>query len=518
MRISLWRRWVVLGVGLALVGPSGCVVHRDLYPVAQVHRIDPDVKLLKVHMKDGKVYVLHTWSFDEATQTLSGEGTLLDVNRNVIGQGPFRIPADQIALLETHAVRPSASAIPMAMVTTASIGLTTFCLSNPKACFGSCPTFYVFDGETVRLQAEGFSASIAASLEATDVDMLYWAQPTGRELEVQMRNEALETHVVRFVNVLVAPRPAGGRVFKTPKGQFWQVDEIQEPTMCRASGEDCLPQIRAMDGVERWSPADATDLATREEIELEFHHLPPGRVGLVLGFRQSLLTTYLLYQAFAYTGPWMGDWLAALNRGDRKVLGGAARLARTLGAIEVFVAGPGNRWRRVGTVQEAGPIAPDVHLVPLPELKSKSPLRVRLRMTQGMYRLDYIALGRLVAPVAPLRLKPQKALWETADGTRRESPNFPDAGRTYAITYPGDRVTLIYALPEDLGPSYELFLEARGYYLEWPRQEWMQEYNPEMLDLLLRKPGEALRVLAPAYKELEDSMEVIFWRSRYARP
>jgi hypothetical protein len=47
---------------------------------------------------------------------------------------------------------------------------TIYCVTNPKACFRSCPTFYISDGDSLRLKAEGFLSSIAPSLEATDVD------------------------------------------------------------------------------------------------------------------------------------------------------------------------------------------------------------------------------------------------------------------------------------------------------------------------------------------------------------
>jgi hypothetical protein len=93
--------------------------------------------------------------------------------------------------------------------------MTAVCAANPKTCFGSCPTFYVSDGKHAMLQAEGFSSSIAPSLEARDVDALYRVHPSGREFIVTMKNEALETHFVRRVRLLAAKRPVGGRVLAT---------------------------------------------------------------------------------------------------------------------------------------------------------------------------------------------------------------------------------------------------------------------------------------------------------------
>jgi len=51
------------------------------------------------------------------------------------------------------------------------------------------------------LKAEGFSSSIAPPLEADDIDLLLNVKPENGELSIEMRNEALETHVVRYINI-----------------------------------------------------------------------------------------------------------------------------------------------------------------------------------------------------------------------------------------------------------------------------------------------------------------------------
>ncbi len=58
------------------------------------------------------------------------------------------------------------------------------------------------------------------------------------------------------------------------------------------------------------------------------------------------------------------------------------------------------------------------------------------------------------------------------------------AGRTAAtsfpiVTLPGDAYQLAYRLPEH-PERYELFLESRGYYLEWMRREWMADESPSL--------------------------------------
>jgi len=252
--------------------------------------IDHKSPFLKAHMRNGDVYILSPWSVDAAARTVSGDGTRLDPNRTRVGNGTQVISLDSVALFETNVVSTHGSVAALAVVTGASLGLTAYCATNPKACFGSCPTFYVSDGERSVLQAEGFSASVAPALEATDVDALDRARPTGRLLEVRMTNEALETHVVRWAKVLAAPRSGRGRVFATQSGEFWQASDIVTPLRCSAPEGDCLAAVRAFDGAERFSTTDSTDLATREVIELEFHVESGDSLGLVIGSRQTLLS------------------------------------------------------------------------------------------------------------------------------------------------------------------------------------------------------------------------------------
>jgi hypothetical protein len=85
------------------------------------------------------------------------------------------------------------------------------------------------------------------------------------------------------------------------------------------------------------------------------------------------------------------------------------------------------------------------------------------------------------------------------------------------VTMPGDAYEIEYRLPA-APERLELFLEVRGYYLEWMRREWLAEENPMLALRLMLDPGGALRSLAPEYKRAEPAMEAVFWSSRYARP
>ena len=78
----------------------------------------------------------------------------------------------------------------------------------------------------------------------------------------------------------------------------------------------------------------------------------PGARGIVIGARQSLLSTFLLYQTMAYMGEQVGDWLAALERLPPTPPSQAFALSRVLGGIDFEVSDDGREWRTIGTFDE----------------------------------------------------------------------------------------------------------------------------------------------------------------------
>ena len=506
--------WTILFIFTFLYGCDLHKLERGLTLPTQFQSLDSNSPFLKAHMHNGKVYILSSWKVDSENQTVTGRGEVLNINRETLQKGEFTILVDSVAIFETNVVQTSSSVASMAIITGASIALSAACLVNPKACFGSCPTFYVSDGNQPILQAEGFSASVAPVLEASDVDALYCAQPTDRRFEIQMKNEALETHVVRHVDLLAVKRQSGGRVFSMGDGTFWETDTIVNPSAASAPEGDCLKLLQHIDGQERFSAADSEYLATRETLDIEFDAVPDGNIGVVIAARQSLMSTFIFYQWLAYMGRSAGEWIAALERRDTPIEKASAGIGRTLGGIEVLLQDDTGKWISIGEVNETGPLATDVHLVKLPSIKGER-LNLRLRLTQGHWRLDAVKLVKLDKQLNPIRLSPVAVNQNgvSADQAQQLLTD-PDAALT---TLPGDIYTLVYHLPKDF-EDYELFLESRGYYLEWIREEWLADENPGLTAMMLFNPERALRVLAPEFKKIEADMEEIFWSSRYEKP
>jgi hypothetical protein len=448
---------------------------------------------------------------NEENGSISGLGRLLDLNRNLLEAGDLSISLQDVAIFETNTLKPSPAVATMAVLSVLSLAVTALCIANPKACFGSCPTFYAWNGEEMTLQAEGFSSSVCPILEAEDVDALYRTKPRSQDLRINLTNEALETHVIRHANILAVPRPENSRTLVTQDRKFYQAQRIHEPLKCIAQEGDCLAAVVSLDGNERFSLADDKNLATRETITLEFGPVTGDRLGLILGFRQTLLTTYLFYQGLAYMGNSAGYWLAKLQRGDKNMTAYANSIADVLGGIEVFAQNENNRWIPAGKLQETGPIATDTKMIMMPKSERDSQ-KIKLRMTRGLWRLDYIALAELDEEVDPIRLQPEMVFREgEIDNEARKRLIDPDK---QLVTMPGDEYTLVYELPTEY-QQYELFLESQGYYIEWMRSSWIQEENLHKTITMFKRPKKFLKDVAPEYKKVERKMEEIFWRSKY---
>jgi hypothetical protein len=509
---------------ILILAGSGCT---SLKFTREIHQPNTgsvaDSKILKIHMKDGSLYLLDSLVKTKA-DTVTGYGSQFDEYRDLIANnkkpvGPyiqpaFEIPVTKVALFETNNLEGyDRSLIAMTLVGIPQAFINIYCIINPKSCFGSCPTFYCWDGKDTVLMAEGFSSSILRCFEKEDIDMLYNAKVTDNSINLKLTNEALETHVIRYADLLVFPRKKNERIFSLENGGFTRVSEILSPSSCVASEGSCLEAIKTMDQKERYSAADSEDLAAREHIEITFNEVPDGEVGLIVGSKQTFLTTFLFYQSLAYMGHTAGNFAASIESGNKSLQKKVDKVWEVLGGIEVFVYDNKEKWIKVGELNEMGPIAADVHLLKLPQTGKKN-LKIKLVLTKGLWRLNYLALGKVGPTVEPLRIKPL-VLSAKSDICDNTISLLSDTLKPL-ITLPGDSYTLTYNLPYE-PDEYELFLCSKGYYIEWMRESWLAEQNLKKASLMFEFPRLFMRKAAREFKAVEPTMEENFWKSRYEK-
>lgn len=472
---------------------------------------------LKAHLKNGEVIIFgDAWQIDTINNIVTGIGTRYSPIRKEMDKGDLKVAIDSVALFETNKKlnQPEyGRIIGLTLLAGLDIILGVYCISNPKACFGSCPTFYIDENDSFHYSdAEGFSNAILPSMEYADIDALGHQMVPDHHFSITMKNEALETHCVNSVKLLAFPTNTGECIFQSPSDEFYRC-ENQYPVV-EAHGEegDITALLRDEDRRERFSLADAQNLSSREEVYLNF---APGKSqqekGLVLHFRQTLMTTFLIYSAIGYMGDEAGDILANLetNHQQKSKLG---KIKAELGDLEVYSWNSRkNRWDLQGGFYETGPIAINRQFLPLKDLQSDSTIRLKLVLNKGLWRIDYTALTDVKARVVPLEISPE----------RIENNNRPDAAAlkaiidpaNYLISMPGSSYRFHFPLPEGHS-GYELFLKSQGYYLEWMREHWIRDKNLWKLKQMVDNPKTYLRAEAPFYKKYEAVMEQEFWNSK----
>lgn len=473
---------------------------------------------LKAHLKNGEVSIFKDgWKVLTAGNTLVGTGTTYDMNRHKIYEGELLIPIDSVAIFETNErlTNPeSARVSALGLVAGLDVLIGIICLTTPKACYGSCPTFYIHPDDNFHYaDAEGFSNAISPSMEYADIDALHAAPSLHGRFSITMKNEALETHCVNDVKLLAYPVKEGEHVYEAHDKQFYKCSGTIPLQRATGAEGDITRQLKTEDRQERFSLADGEQLNSKEDILLDFGSVPrTGDLGLILNFRQTLMTTYFIYSAMGYMGDEVSDIFAQLelNPDNRKKLEGG--LQKELGNIDVYRWDEQTRrWTYVDGCYETGPIAFNRQILPLRLPAGTQPVKLKVVLNKGLWRLDYFALTEIREAVQPLEIAPTDLYNKgTKDSAGLAQINNP---RGYLLSMPGSAYTFHFDLPEK-DARYDLFLYSKGYYLEWMRDHWIKDKDLLKLRQMLDEPAAYLREEAKAYKRYEADMEAQFWGSR----
>lgn len=468
---------------------------------------------LKAHLNNGDVIIFQSaWVFDSVALEFCGKAKHFDYNRTLIDFKQLCVPTSDIALLETNK--------PMGQYETERIGalvgnfvgnlaVTFYCLVNPKACFGSCPTFYRDPNLKLHYaDAEGFSSAILPSLEYEDIDDIGTVNASSADFRLTMKNEAFETHYIKNISLLYIPLDENQKVIQTVDNQFYISTQTIPLLQAKAQSGTVTDVLSKNDADEYFALADKNNLLTKEEVILEFKtEKELEQVGLSLGFRQSLMSTFLFYHLIAQLGNEASDYAFRFNK--NKQLQKLAKL--DLGKIEVLLWNEQKqRWDAQGGFEETGPIAINKQTLLLSNQNEKTKnWKIKLKMTQGCWRVDFAELNVLNNQTEPEEIKPKKLLVNNSENiTKLNQLNDENA---YLIHFPGNQADLHFELPNKNG---HLFLKSKGYYTEWLREEWMKEKNIPLAKTLIFNPKKYYKIMAPEFKKYETELEELFWNSR----
>lgn len=472
---------------------------------------------LKAHLKNGDVCVLKdSWQVDTIQNLVSGNGSRYDFNRTKVFEGEISVPIDSVAIFETNTKLQnpeSARITALSILAGLDAVIGVLCLTNPKACFGSCPTFYINANDNFHYaDAEGFSNAISPSMEYFDIDALNNQAISGNTFSITMKNEALETHCVNDVKLLAYPLEKGERVYQSPTNDFYLCENDYLLSYAKANEGDITTLLKSDDRQERFSFSDENNLSSKEEIYLTFNNVKnSGDLGLILNFRQTLMTTYLFYSAMGYMGDNVSDVFAFLES-DEKMRNKFDATTKELGGIECYIWNEKtNSWAIQSKIKETGPIAINRQFIPLRNAQPGAKVKIKLVLNKGLWRLDYASLTNIKKQVTPIEISPSTITNKgKLDNIALSKINSPDK---YLLSMPGSEYRFNFTLPST-NTDYDLFLYSKGYYLEWMREHWIKDKDLQKLKQMVDNPKEYLRKEAESYKQYEATMEQEFWNSK----
>lgn len=400
-------------------------------------------------------------------------------------------------------------------VTVLTIGgiVAIACAADPK-CFGSCPTVYTTssDGAHV-LEAELFSFSIAPLLEGRDVDRLGVVPDAHGRVAFDVRNEAMETHYINHLELIHAANEAGERVYPDERGFPVAVAQFQPVHRAVDSdGRDLRVTLRAADSTFFSSSVhrlrNVSLQALNDFIEISAPADPHAdSVAIVVRLRNSLLSSTLFYDVMlGRAGASALNWLG----GDLQAIGSVTQLGRWYAqrmGLHVSV-WDGARYLKVKRVPDTGPIAWKEIAVLVPTNRRDS-VRIRLDFTTDEWRIDALSVATQVRRPAVTR----HVIAEVVDPDGKSRDDLRDHMRQpdedYAVSSAGDRMTIVFRLPETMRTG-TLLLSSQGYYTEWIRPDWIRGGAGLTFEPSDRMLLEALR----RWREVRPEFERRFFETR----
>jgi hypothetical protein len=482
----------------------------------EVRKVDPrnDVTVntsVKAHLKDGST-VTYPNGVSISGGMLRGEGFFNDLTLTQFRQ-VREIPLDSVVGMESFRTRTNRtkSIVESSLATAgATIGGALLAI----AIFGSCPTVYSNDG-TVE-EAELFSSSIVPLFEARDLDRLHAQPDANGTLELEVRNEAMETHYINHLQVIEVRHASNEIVLPGTEGGVVAVRDVRAPAvMTDRTGRDVLGSISAVDEKYYATDPKTVDNATAADMNdwLDFTVPSAGsdKVALVFRLRNSLLSTTLLYDVMlGAAGARALDWL---NQ-DLAKISTAVDLGRWYqkrAGLHISVWRDG-AYREVVRIPDSGPISWHDVAASIPVLPGETSLRIRLSFLADHWRIDRIGIAGAVRP-STQRVIQIADVTGTSGGAETEARlNMSAPDTRYLQTSPGQRFFIRFdAGPAPASQSRTFLLSAQGYYTEWIRGSWIKTASA---DAPFAPTDESLLAALDKWSATRDAFEKRFREKR----
>ncbi len=393
--------------------------------------------------------------------------------------------------------------------------LGLYCLACPKCCFGSCPTIYTFDGQNYNLEVELFSECISRQLENNDLDLLK-QKIINDTLKLNITNEALETHYINKLDLLVADHPIGTKLLLTIENNLTLFSNFILPTNAISKDKTEISKLVSKDdnqyyrsGVEKIS--ELKKGPTFDYIEIP---APPKATKMLVKYRNTLLSTTLLYDVVVGSQGVDGlEWTDRMNN-DPTYASQFKLVYEAFSGIKIKTFTDGS-WNAVGLLKDAGPLNWKYNAVELPITNSNDYL-IRLEFIPDNFMIDYIAFDTTYTNTNEIitNIIPPVLITNSENKLDNEPFEFiKNDDDNYLRTYPGDSYSFQYYIPNRNDCEQTVLIKSKGYYNEWVRGEWIKN-KPDSYTFDLYDIKGTLSYLADSWLENSSLLENEFFNSR----
>lgn len=482
---SVFVRKGVFSTLFLLISISGCVFLISKVEV-ETEVTDSVVRTpVKVHLKDGRTALFKSGAIFNA-DSVFGDGYLYSVNLDQ-ARSVSMLSREDIAAYEVFTSKVQVGE---------SVGVSLFAsgvaaVATPYlliAIFGSCPTVYYEADSTMVLESELFSNSIAPMLETRDVAVTNIPSSTSGVIEMEVRNEALETHYINQLELLEVMHQPNEKIVSTRQGTPLTLKAFSELVSAKtASGEDITMELSERDGrsYEYDIPVNNDPEGIEwDHIELVYSPTEHKTGALYMRLRNSLFSTILLYDhILSSQGTGAMDWIGKEMQNVSEVVA-LGDFFHTYTGIRVDLM-IGGEYEEITRVANTGPIAWREIAVPIFDIPTEDSVRIRLRFPADSWRIDEAGFATDFEMPEVNIIPVSKIQNSRGSGSSVEDlKKIREGDESYLITYPGDSYKITYntsLVPPGMEASY--LLAGQGFYIEWIRDKWIEDVKePEPLD------------------------------------
>lgn len=467
----------------------------------------------KAHLKDGSV-ILFSNGFEFVEGYLYGSGEKFSLSREYVGPVD-QLAVDDVAALEHYEKDLDEGTSTVATIPAVALGAAG-ALVLAVAVFGSCPTVYSLEGEP-RLEAELFSHSITRRFERNDLDRLNEVAFHDDGYRLRLANEAPETHYINQLSMITVDHSIGTRAYPSPDGEVVLMEGDADFTARNCMNKNILASVAAPDGDAYRSDDTLTQKLTSDVVQdwIELT-VPVSKENIekspvvALRLRNTLMATVLFYDVMlksqgANALQWLGSstrnpiYAWKLSRWFRKAYGLHVQYWN------------GNSFSDVATVSATGPIAWHDVAVVLPKTAGLE-ARIRISFLPDNWMIDWVDVGfESRSPAVIQSISPDKIDDFSPAETNTALTNIQEKDSDYLLTYPGENHTLFFpADPPAPGTERTCFLQSKGFYIEWLRENWFNSESVEMPSSSFEPGDSATMQTAKLWLQNRASLERLF--------